>query len=827
MFRFSLILAVLLATLCASTAFAQTFLLDDTFDTGTAGWTITNTSTSGQQWIGSLGNYTSPSNGDIQSFNATAFLLLDADTVGGTGVTIDTYAASPQFDGTTAAGTLEFKFDVAYSIWQNETFDVEVFDGATWQNVAAYSVATAGGQGVWTPATITVDITAYKATTNQVRFHYVDPGSWGWFAAFDNVQVYYYSGPEINASYTAVNVNNNATVYVGQHTTAQFTLVLTIQNPGTATLTHNATVTGSSVNCTTGAITLAASTGPGGTSALTMPVTPLGFGVFSLQISITNNDTTGGENPFVLDFRGVSTGNTLLFYGGDWDGNDGLACGSGFGGPQDAWTYEQVDVGLGETWTITALFANFLISDVSGVTTADYEIRTGMSPGVGGTVVQSGTGIAATTARYGTSAQYTIYYEYTTFIQFGTPLTLTAGTYYIGVRPATTSAMGNSFNCTASGFNGAGNPLNNLTAFWNDAVSQYTGSTPYEQAQDYNSNNVDLSIGVSGTSVTNPAIDITTTTLPNAVEQVAYSTPVTAAEVSTSGPYTWSLTGAPGWLSISGTGLTATLSGNPPASSAGTYNFSITVLATSSETDTQAVTLTVNPPNYIDITTTTLPDATELAAYSQPVTATELGTTSPYSWGLIGAPAWLNISGTGLTATISGTPPSGSAGPYNFSVIVTATSSETDTQAVSLLVLASGALNITTTSMPNGTVNQLYLGSVTCTGGTGPYTWSVASGNLPSGLTLDGSTTAVLGFSGRPDTAGTYNFTIMVTDSVAANDSQALTIIVGTGGGGGSGGGGGGGGGGGCASDSGSTAPWLALLAVIALGGAAVRRRRA
>ena len=63
------------------------------------------------------------------------------------------------------------------------------------------------------------------------------------------------------------------------------------------------------------------------------------------------------------------------------------------------------------------------------------------------------------------------------------------------------------------------------------------------------------------------------------------------------------------------------------------------------------------------------------------------------------------------------------------------------------------------------------------TGGTGPYSWSIASGSLPSGLTLNPTTGAI---SGKPTAVATSNFTVRVTDSAspAATSSKALSIAV-------------------------------------------------
>jgi len=89
------------------------------------------------------------------------------------------------------------------------------------------------------------------------------------------------------------------------------------------------------------------------------------------------------------------------------------------------------------------------------------------------------------------------------------------------------------------------------------------------------------------------------------------------------------------------------------------------------------------------------------------------------------------------------------------------------------------AFAVTTTSVANGSVNSAY-GPVTLTeaGGTGPYTWSLATGSLTAcGLTL--SSGGVI--SGTPSAAATCTFTAKVTDSTLATaTSGSLSITIGT-----------------------------------------------
>jgi hypothetical protein len=96
-------------------------------------------------------------------------------------------------------------------------------------------------------------------------------------------------------------------------------------------------------------------------------------------------------------------------------------------------------------------------------------------------------------------------------------------------------------------------------------------------------------------------------------------------------------------------------------------------------------------------------------------------------------------------------------------------SSETQTVA---------GLAVATTSLPGATVGSSYSAPLTATGGTPPYTWSIASGSLPAGLSLNASTGVI---SGTPTAAATSSFTVQATDSTSPTPltaTQPLSITV-------------------------------------------------
>jgi subtilisin family serine protease len=82
---------------------------------------------------------------------------------------------------------------------------------------------------------------------------------------------------------------------------------------------------------------------------------------------------------------------------------------------------------------------------------------------------------------------------------------------------------------------------------------------------------------------------------------------------------------------------------------------------------------------------------------------------------------------------------------------------------------------VTTASLPGGTVNAAYSATLAASGGTPPYSWFIASGALPAGLTLASSTGTI---SGTPTVTGTSNFTVEVSDAQVQTATKALSVTI-------------------------------------------------
>ncbi|MFN0098684.1 MAG: beta strand repeat-containing protein [Gemmatimonadaceae bacterium] len=257
-----------------------------------------------------------------------------------------------------------------------------------------------------------------------------------------------------------------------------------------------------------------------------------------------------------------------------------------------------------------------------------------------------------------------------------------------------------------------------------------------------------------------PAVAITTTSLPNGTRSSAYSQSLLAT--GGSGVYSWSVaSGAlPSGLTLANNGL---LSGVP--TSAGTSTFVVRVTSGTTTAD-QPLTLTVEHP-AVEVTTTSLPNATRTVSYNQTLAA--IGGSGIYDWSLVAGtlPSGLSLSASGV---ISGTPTS--AATSSFTVRATS-GSQQDDQLLTLTVVHPPVV-VATAALPNGTRTVPYSQTLVATGGSGVFSWSVTNGSPPAGISL--SSSGVL--SGTPTAAGPSTFTVQAS-SGGSSDDQALTLTIG------------------------------------------------
>jgi autotransporter-associated beta strand protein/parallel beta-helix repeat protein len=284
--------------------------------------------------------------------------------------------------------------------------------------------------------------------------------------------------------------------------------------------------------------------------------------------------------------------------------------------------------------------------------------------------------------------------------------------------------------------------------------------TGFDSAGSYGSKSYTLNV--------NPNPAITTSSLPIGTENAAYSRAILKS--GGTAPYTWSYTGTlPSGVTFNIT--TGTFEGTPAPGSAGTYN-NIQVTATDSDGQSAMQTYSMTIHWVIGLSPALSADTINIA-YNQTQDVT--GGSGTYSGlNVTGLPTGLTASLSGATLTISGTPTV--AGAFPLSITLHDDGNNSDSNVADETLTIDAALAVTP-SLPNWTATKAYNQPVATTGGTGPLTFSLMAGSLPTGLSLN-STTGVITGTPPVGSTGSYPFTADVTDAVGAAVSQSYTVVI-------------------------------------------------
>jgi hypothetical protein len=216
----------------------------------------------------------------------------------------------------------------------------------------------------------------------------------------------------------------------------------------------------------------------------------------------------------------------------------------------------------------------------------------------------------------------------------------------------------------------------------------------------------------------------------------------------------------------------ATISGTPTV--AGNATFTVTCTA-GADAGSRAYTLFVLSP--VSISQTSIPAGTQNVPYSVALSAS--GGLQPYTWSFgsgtnsdgLGICPQDGLPGCKQAGLIFGTPTA--IGTFTLNVVVTDAAAQTFTVPLTLVVTA--GVIIQTSSLAPAAVGVSYSQTLAGSGGKTPYVWTVTSGSLPAGLTLDSATGII---SGTPTAGGIFPFTITLTDATPVQATAALTINV-------------------------------------------------
>ncbi|WP_425520158.1 putative Ig domain-containing protein [Xanthomonas cannabis] len=264
-----------------------------------------------------------------------------------------------------------------------------------------------------------------------------------------------------------------------------------------------------------------------------------------------------------------------------------------------------------------------------------------------------------------------------------------------------------------------------------------------------------------------PQIVVAPTTVPGATRGTAYSQALSASDGTA--PYTYAIASGvlPAGLTLASNG---TLSGT--ATVEGTFNFTVQATDANSFTGTQAYALTVAGPNLV-LPASTLPAGTAGQAYTAAITPAT-GGTAPYSYALTGGALPAGVVLDAATGGLSGTPTV--AGTFNFALTASDSTPSPAAQASRsyALTIAAPQVVVAPTTVPGATRGTAYSQALSASGGTAPYTYAIAGGVLPAGLTLASNGT----LSGTATVEGTFNFTVQATDANSFTGTQAYALTV-------------------------------------------------
>jgi len=244
---------------------------------------------------------------------------------------------------------------------------------------------------------------------------------------------------------------------------------------------------------------------------------------------------------------------------------------------------------------------------------------------------------------------------------------------------------------------------------------------------------------------------------------------VVTASGSNAQPYTYAVSSGalPTGLSLNtGTGA---ITGEP--TTAGTFDFTITAIDMNGCPGSRLYAIVIAAPGcpVITLSPITLPSGLIGTAYNQTIVAS--GGTGTYTY-LVTGTLPNNLSLNPNTGDIAGTP--NASGIFNFTITATDGNNCIGSRAYTIVIGTCPIITLSPDTLPNGAIGIPYNQTVSASGGTVSYTYSVA-GTLPTGLSLNTSTGAI---TGKPTATGVFSFVITATDSNDCTGLKGYTMTI-------------------------------------------------
>jgi hypothetical protein len=310
-------------------------------------------------------------------------------------------------------------------------------------------------------------------------------------------------------------------------------------------------------------------------------------------------------------------------------------------------------------------------------------------------------------------------------------------------------------------------------------AGSYAGSPTNGYKMVLNSDGGQAVVYFSGAGVGNLPLSIASTTLPDAAAGSVYTSTALTANGGVVPYRSWTITSGslPPGLSLNpATGL---ISGTVDPAALASYSFAASVTDQAGTTVSKSFAIAVTS---MSISNSSLKPWTQLQSGYRVQLAASIGGSAvdptKITWAVVGPmPQGLALTPSGLITDVSPATGPVLSGASSITVLASYTdpANKTFTATKTLSLTINPALLISTSSLPGSVVGSSYSQPLSMFGGTPSYSWSLAIGSLPPGISMDASTGSLTGISTG---TGTFSFTVQGADSTGATVQRTFTIQI-------------------------------------------------
>ncbi|MDH1628608.1 putative Ig domain-containing protein, partial [Shewanella xiamenensis] len=279
-----------------------------------------------------------------------------------------------------------------------------------------------------------------------------------------------------------------------------------------------------------------------------------------------------------------------------------------------------------------------------------------------------------------------------------------------------------------------------------------------------------VSQSFSVNAVVPSAPTIGTATAGNAQATVSFSAPAFTGGDAITG---YSLVSTPGGITASGTSSPITIMGLTNGTS---YSFTVAAINSAGTGSPSTASNAVKPNGAPVISSTALTSATQDAAYSYTLVATDSDVGDSVTLSTVTLPSWLSFNAA--TGVLSGTPTNANVGSHAVVLRATDVDGLTAEQSFSIVVAnVNDAPTISSTALTSATQDAAYSYTVVATDSDVGDSVTLSAVTLPSWLSFNAATGVL---SGTPTNAnvGSHAVVLRATDVDGLTAEQSFSIVV-------------------------------------------------